>query len=114
MAAAVLARRRLLRLLAPSPNPKPPSLSSSPSHSFDAPATARQRVPEREGALLSRRLLRLHSMGSVAAAIEGWAQMHGHVRRQGLQRAISQLRRARRYKHALEVSCSPSVVWTWF
>jgi hypothetical protein len=53
-------------------------------------------------------------MVSVAAAIEGWAQMHGHVRRPGLQRAISQLRRARRYEHALEVSCSPSVVWNWF
>ncbi|XP_047078300.1 pentatricopeptide repeat-containing protein At5g27460-like [Lolium rigidum] len=103
MAAAALARRRLLRLLASSPNRKALSLSSSPSPSFDAPATARQRDPEREGDLLSRRLLRLHSMGSVAAAIEGWAQMRGRVSRADLHRAVSQLRRARRYNHALEI-----------
>uniref|UniRef100_A0ACD5ZAT0 Uncharacterized protein n=1 Tax=Avena sativa TaxID=4498 RepID=A0ACD5ZAT0_AVESA len=101
--AAALACRRLLRLLASSPNPKPLSLSSLAPYSFDVPATGRVPDPEREGDLLSWRLLRLHSMGSVAATLDRWAQNRGYVSRPELQRAFSQLRRARRYNHALEV-----------
>ena len=107
MAAAVARRSQLLlRLLGSRPNPKPLSLSSS---SFDAPTAARGRDPESEGDLLSRRLLRLRSPGSVAATIEGWAQMRGgRIWKPELQRALSQLRRARRYDHALQVSASIS------
>jgi hypothetical protein len=116
MAAVALARRSrrlLLRLAAPHSNPMPRSLYSCSS--VDAPAAARARDAESEGDLLSWRLLRLRSMGSVAAAIEGWAQMRGRVSRPELQRAVSQLRRARRYEHALEVSSSPYsvVIGTW-
>ncbi|CAM0943458.1 unnamed protein product [Alopecurus aequalis] len=103
MAAAALAHRSrlLLRLLAPSPNPISHRLSSCSS--VDTPAAARGRDPEREGNLLSWRLVRLSSPGSVAAAIQGWALHRGHVSRPALQRAFSQLRRARRYDHALEI-----------
>ena len=101
MAMAAAVARRLLRLLSSRSNPKPASLSScSSSSSFDTPATA----GEREGDPLSWRLLRLRSPGAAAAAIDGWAQERGRVSRPDLQRAVSQLRRARRYGHALEVS----------
>ncbi|KAI4982694.1 hypothetical protein ZWY2020_023186 [Hordeum vulgare] len=101
MAMAAAVARRLLRLLSSRPNPKPASLSScsSPSPSFDTPATA----GEREGDPLSWRLLRLRSPGAAAAAIDRWAQERGRVSRPDLQRAVSQLRRARRYGHALEI-----------
>ncbi|XP_037455716.1 pentatricopeptide repeat-containing protein At5g27460-like isoform X1 [Triticum dicoccoides] len=101
MAMAAAVARRLLRLLSSRSNPRPASLSScsSPSPSFGTPATA----GEREGDPLSWRLLRLRSPGAAAAAIDGWAQERGRVSRPDLQRAVSQLRRARRYGHALEI-----------
>ncbi|TVU27894.1 hypothetical protein EJB05_19395 [Eragrostis curvula] len=82
-------------------NPKPLSSSSSFSSTSAAPASS----CDHEGDRLSRRLLRLRLPrgGAAAAAVEKWAQERGHVSQPELRHAIAQLRRARRYEHALEV-----------
>jgi hypothetical protein len=107
MGMATAARRaRLIGVLlsASRTNPKP----LSPSFSTAPPATA----CIRDGDLLSRRLLRIRPPhgGGAAAAVERWSQERGHVSLPELRHAIGQLRRARRYKHALEVSSCSTIL----
>ncbi|GJM87132.1 hypothetical protein PR202_ga03056 [Eleusine coracana subsp. coracana] len=105
MGMAAAARRArvigVVLLFASRTNPKP--LSSS-SFSSAPPATA----SVREDDLLSRCLLRLRPRGgAAAAAVERWAREQGPVSQPELCHAIGQLRRARRYEHALEIRGLP-------
>ncbi|XP_062221701.1 pentatricopeptide repeat-containing protein At5g27460 [Phragmites australis] len=118
-AMATAARRsRLAGLLLLASRTNPKSLPSFSSSSSSGPSkTARVR----EDDLLSRRLLRLHfrpPRGGAAAAVERWARERGHVSQPELRHAVAQLRRARRYEHALEIfswmdSCNSLELSSW-
>ncbi|OAY69339.1 Pentatricopeptide repeat-containing protein [Ananas comosus] len=95
----------LLLFRNPNPNPSPSPFSSIPT----ATGTPTLRVsPEESSAAeaddLRRRLLRLRfDRRSAAAALDEWVRGGGEVAISELRRIIAELRKAKRYKHALEI-----------
>ncbi|KAL3717535.1 hypothetical protein ACJRO7_009035 [Eucalyptus globulus] len=78
------------------------------SPSAAAPAPASGTVPKRKGGdTLGKRLLSLvYAKRSAVVTIRRWKEEGGAVRKYELNRIVRELRKLKRYKHALEVLLS--------